>query len=165
MSWKTIASDHIVRIAGWRRMFRATLLSCVVLCAQSGDWAQVQALTPGSRLDVKRRSGGGELHGVLERASQDALVLQNDSGAVTVDKADVRRVRLRTEKKSKSGRLAGAAVGGAFGALSAGMSDKQQGGSGAGRAIAIPVFAGIGYLIGWGADGPKHTTIYDAQKP
>ncbi|MEZ5361589.1 MAG: hypothetical protein R2748_04400 [Bryobacterales bacterium] len=58
-------------------MFRAVMLSAMALCAQSGDWAQVQALVPGAQVDVKRFSAGGEVRGAVESVSEDAVVVRD----------------------------------------------------------------------------------------
>ena len=164
MSFSKLVDGHVVRIAGWRRMFRALMLSAVCLFAQSGDWAQVQALTSGAQVEVKRFSGG-PVHGLVESASEDGLVVQGDGGSVALDRADVKRVRLRSEEKTNSGRIAGTVILGTLGIAGAAISDKQQGGSGVGRVLSVPFAAGIGYLIGWAADGPKKITLYKGTKP
>ena len=161
MALSTFLDSHVIRIAGWRRMFRAVLISTVVLCAQSGDWAQVKALAPGAQVDVKRFSAAGEVRGTVESATDDSLVVQADAGTLTFDRPDVKRLRLRSDQNSKRGRITGAAIMGGLGAIGAAVSD----GSAAGRASTIPIFAGIGYLIGWAADGPKRITLYKGEKP
>lgn len=160
MGWSAVVSAHAVRIAGWRRMFRAVMLSAMALCAQSGDWAQVQALGPGAQIDVKRFSGGGLVRGVVTRVSEDAIVVQRESDTLTVGRAEVRRVRLRSKEKSKTGRITGAAI---LGGLSVPMAVITDGGGS--RAAIIPVNAGLGYLIGWAFDGHKRITLYKAPKP
>jgi hypothetical protein len=141
-------------------MFRAVMLSAMALCAQSGDWAQVQALAPGAQVEVKRFSGGGEVRGTLASASGEGLVVTWGKQDVTVARADVRRVRLRSEKRGKAGRITGAIVGGALGAPCALICDTSAGG----RAAVIPVYAGLGYLIGWATDRHKRIVIYKARK-
>ena len=151
---------HVVRIAGWRRMFRAVMLSAVALCAQSGNWAQVRALAPGSQVEVKRFSGGGEVRGVVENVSDAAVVVQRESDSVTVDRSDVRRVRLRSNEKTKSGRITGVVILGGLGVLGSSISDTGSAGS---RAAGMAISGGIGYLIGWAVDGPKRIVIYKVQ--
>jgi hypothetical protein len=159
MTFSTAVSAHVVRIAGWRRMFRAVMLSAMALCAQSGDWAQVQALVPGAQVDVKRFSGG-LVRGTVESASADALIVRGPKDTVTVDRADARRVRLQSNEKTKNGRIAGAAILGTLGVPIAMVSD-----GGGGRVAGPPIMAGFGYLIGWAFDSPKRITIYRADKP
>ena len=151
--------SNVIQVAGWRRMFRAVILSAMALCAQSGDWAQVRALVPGSQVEVKRFSGGGEVRGVVESASDEALVVQRKSDSVTVDRTDVRRVRLRSNEKTKSGRITGVAILGGLGVIGSSISDTGSAGS---RAAGMAISGGIGYLIGWAADGPKRIVIYRA---
>jgi hypothetical protein len=153
---------HVLRVSGWRRLFRLVMFSAVGLCAQSGEWAQVQALVPGAQVEVRRFSGGGEVRGTVERVSGDALVVQRKQDSVTVARADVRRVRLRSEERSKNGRIAGAVILGGLALISAGISD---GASAGGTAATVGIFGGLGYLIGWAFDGPKRIVIYKAQKP
>lgn len=165
MSWTAVVYGNVVRIACWRRWFRAVMLSAVALSAQSGDWAQVQALAPGAHVEVKRFSGGGQVNGVVESVSGERLVVARKSDSVAMDRVDVRRLRLRSNEKSKRGRITGTAILGGLGVMSAMVSDKARDGSGLGRAATVPISGGIGYLIGWAADGPKRITLYEARKP
>jgi len=151
----------VVRVSGWRRLFRLLMFSTAVLCAQSGEWAHVQALVPGAQVEVKRFSGGGEVRGEVESVSGDTLVVHRKKDSVTVDRADIRLIRLRSDQKSKSGRTTGAVILGGLGVLVASISD---GGSGGERAAVVGVWAGLGYLIGWAIDGHKRIVIYKAKK-
>jgi len=160
--WFTAVYDNVVRVAAWRRWFRAVMVSTVVLCAQSGDWAQVQALAPGAQVEVKQFSVGGVVRGTIESVSDEALVIQRKTVGMTVDRADVQRVRLCSAEKSKSGRITGAAILGGLSVPAAAISD---GASPWGRVAIVPAYAGIGYLIGWAFDGPKRITIYKAERP
>ena len=165
MTFSTVFSAHVIRIAGWRRMFRAVTLSAMALCAQSGDWARVQALVPGSQVDVKRFSGGGEVRGTVESVSEKGLAVRTGAATVSFDRSEVRRVRLRSNEKSKRGRIAGTAILGTLGLSAVAVSDRKPGGRGIGRLAPALVYGGIGYLIGWAADGPKRITIFRAPKP
>jgi len=165
LSWSRAAYGHIVKVAGWRRWFRAVVASTVVLCAQTGDWTQVQTLAPGSRVEVKQFSDRGEVRGTLQSASDETLVIEREAATVTVNRADVRRVRFRSDEKSKSGRITGAAIMGVLGIGAASISDSTANGSGWGRVGIVPIYAGIGYLIGWAVDGPKRITVYKAKRP
>ena len=166
MTVSAAVSAHVVRIAGWRRMFRAVMLSAMALCAQSGDWAQVQALAPGAQVDVKRYSGG-LVRGTVESASTDQIVIRTQSDTVTVDRVDARRLRVWSDQKTETRRIAGTAVGGTLGMLFGSVSDGKSGdglSSGA-RAATLGVAAGVGYLIGWAKERPKRITIFRAPKP
>jgi hypothetical protein len=33
------------------------------------------------------------------------------------------------------------------------------------RAATVGIFGGLGYLLGWAADGPKRIVIYEVRKP
>jgi hypothetical protein len=160
-SFSAALYGNVVQIAGWRRMFRAAMLSAVALCAQSGDWAQVRALAPGTQVEVKRFSGGGEVRGTVESVSDDAVIVRGRKGMATVDRADVRRLRLTSDQKTKSGRITGTAILGGI-ALSCVMVCD---GSAAGKAGVAGIYAGLGYLIGWAVDGPKRIVLYKAEKP
>ena len=153
--------NSVVRVAGWRRLFRAVIFSTVALCAQSGDWAQVQALAPGAQVEVKRFSEGRILRGAVESVSADALVVQSKNDIVTVNRDEVRRVHLRSKGKTTSGRVTGVAVLGGLAILSAGISD----GSAGGKAAGVGILAGLGYLVGWAIDGHKRVEVYEAPKP
>ncbi|MBI1355082.1 MAG: hypothetical protein GC160_12105 [Acidobacteria bacterium] len=161
MSLQAIVEGHVVRIAGWRRMFRAVMLSAIALCAQTGDWALAEALPPGAQVDVKRFSGGGLVRGEVASVSSDGVVVQRKSDTVTVDRADVQRLRLRSQEKSTAGRVTGMAILGGLAVPAAMVGD----GGGAERAAVIPVSAGLGYLIGWAFESRKSITLYEAPKP
>ncbi len=162
MTCTSVISDHVVRIAGWRRMFRTVLLSASALLAQSGDWAQVQALAPGSTVEVKRLSRGGELRGTVESVSADKLVLRRDADSVAVDRADVRRLRLRTFERTKTGRIIGATVGLVLGIPASRVID---GSSVGGSVLVAGAYSGIGYLVGRGFDRQKRIAVYKAERP
>ncbi len=165
MPFSNFLDDHVVRIAGWRRLFRAVVVSAVVLCAQSGDWARVRALTPGTEVEVKRFSAHGKVTAAVESATEEAIVLRRDAAVETYERTDIKRLRLVSTEKTTSGRITGTAILGGLGVVGVAVSDTQSGGSGAGRFLALPVYAGIGYLIGWAADGPKKITLYKGRKP
>ena len=151
----------VVCPAWWRHLLRVSVLSAVALCAQSGDWAQVQALAPGAQVEVKRFSDGRLLRGEVESVSGDALVVLSRDQTVSLDRGDLRRLRLRSKGRSDSGRIAGAVALGGLGILSAGVSD----GSAGGKAAGVGILVGLGYLIGWAFDAPERVTIYEAPKP
>lgn len=151
----------VVCPAWWRRLLRVSLLSAVALCAQSGDWAQVQALAPGARIEVKRFSAGPVLRGTVESVSADALAVQSRDQTVSLDRSEVRRVRIRSKGRTKSGRITGAVALGGLGILGVVVAD----GSAGGKAAGVGIFAGLGYLIGWAFDAPMRVTVYEAPKP
>jgi hypothetical protein len=153
---------HVLRVSGWRRLFRLVMFSVVGLCAQSGEWAQVQALVPGAQVEVRRFSEGGEVRGTVESVSADSLVVQRKQDTVSVDRGDVRRVRLRLKEKTKTGRILGTVLLGALGVIGAHITDEISAGE---RAATVGIFGGLGYLLGWAADGHKRVVIYKARKP
>lgn len=143
------------------RLLCSILISTAAVHAQSSDWGQVRALPPGAQVSVIRFSGTGEIRGQVQSVSEEVLTVQQKSDVTTIDRAEVRRVRLITKEKSKTGRVTGAVILGSLGVLGAIGSD----GNAASRAAGIGGFAGIGYLIGWAFDGRKRIIVYEADKP
>jgi hypothetical protein len=90
------------------------------------------------------------------------LVVQRKQDTVSVDRGDVRRVRLRLKEKTKTGRILGTVLLGALGVIGAHITDEISAGE---RAATVGIFGGLGYLLGWAADGPKRIVIYEVRKP
>ncbi len=129
--------------------------------AQSAAWAPVEALRPGERVEVKLFSRGGRIRGAIERVTGETLVIREKRGVATVSRADVRRIRVDSGRKSKFGQVLAPSV---MGGLALSVSTPQWNRS-ADTAFAV----GSGYLLGWGLDGMinnyRHRTIYEGKRP
>ncbi len=133
----------------------------VALFAQSAAWAPVRGLRPGEQVEVRLFSGGGQIRGTVERVDDDALVVRQKNGETTINRADVRRVRIDSGHKSKFGQILAPS---AMGAIALNTSAPRWN-RGADAAFAV----GSGYLLGWGLDGMindyRRKTIYKARRP
>ncbi len=134
-----------------------SLISPLALWGQSAVWAPVQGLGPGERVEVTLFSRGGRLLGTVEQVTDDTLVVRHKRGVASINRADVRRVRLDSGRKSKFGQIIAPSVVASI-ALHAPVPRWNRG---ADVAFAI----GSGYLLGWGLDGMindyRRKTIYE----
>ncbi len=84
--------------------------------ASSNDWAVVQQLKTNEEL-VVRRKDGKELKGSMIEASDTALTIDRDGKPLSIPRADVRQVYVRSGKAQKGKwALIGAGIGAATGA-------------------------------------------------
>lgn len=152
-------------LAPWALVFS---LSCVTLAqtSQSG-WAKLSALQPGAQIQVVDTSA--KVHsGSFVSASDTAIDLRGTSSEQSIQKSDVRQVKL--VKGSSRGRHA--LIGGAIGAgAGAGIGVAAKGAcSGIGCSNSSGKWAGAGAAVGAvlgavvGAVMPAHggTTVYKA---
>ena len=129
--------------------------------AQSAAWAPVQGVGLGERVEVTLFSRGGRIRGSVERVTDEVLVVRQKHDVVTVNRADVRRIRIDPGRKSKFAQILAPTVTGAI-ALNAPTPRWNRGADTA-------FMVGSGYLFGWGLDGMinnyRHKTIYEGQPP
>ena len=146
---------------------RPLLVVCLFLAiapaapAQTAAWTPVQGLSPGERVEVRLFSRGGRLRGTVEQVADDALVVRHKKGVATIDRTDVRQVRVDSGRKSKFGQILAPTVAGAL-ALN---TSTPRWNRGADTAFMV----GSGYLLGWGLDGMiddyRRTTVYEGSRP
>lgn len=136
------------------------LISPAALPAQSAAWAPVEGLRLGERVEVKLFSRGGRTRGTVEQVTADTLVVLQRRGVATLNRADVKRVRIDPGRKSKFGQILAPTLTGAF-ALN---TDTPRWNRGADVAYMV----GSGYLLGWGLDGMvneyRRKTIYEGRR-
>jgi hypothetical protein len=139
------------------RTFVSLLLVIVFIvtstAAQSGDWAAVEGLAPGTDISL-RTTRGQKLQGELDSVAPDRLVIWSQErdfpGAKIVrrelPRGDVKRIRLNHRVGSM---LAGAAIGIGVG-VGMGAAIDTQSRSNEDRGIASVVFGLLGAAIGAG---------------
>lgn len=138
-----------------------SLVSPLALFSQPAAWEPVQGLGLGERVEVRLFSRGGRTLGTVERVTEDMLVVRHKRGVATFDRADVRRVRIDSGRKSKFGQIIASSVMTGF-ALSTSTPRWNRGAD-------VAFASGTGFLLGWGLDGMiddyRRRTIYEGQRP
>ena len=137
-----------------------SLVSPLALFAQPAAWAPVQGLGPGERVEVRLFSSGDGIRGTVEQVTADTLVVQHKRGISTFSRADVRRVRLDSGRKSKFGQIIASSV---MAGLALSVSTPRWN-----RGADVAFATGSGFLLGWGLDGMiddyRRKTIYERQR-
>ena len=129
-----------------------------------GDWAAVQALSPGQKISVKTKDGD-RLDGRFESASDILIIFERRGRKVSLTRDSIYLVQLDRGKSRTKGLLWGIAIGGGIGfAIGSGLyfpyRDDMVG-------TTVPALtalgAGIGAGIGGGfGKGNKNETVYEA---
>lgn len=129
--------------------------------AQQAPWATVSGLKPGQQIQIvetnsKRHSG------TLESVTDSAIILRETSGEASVQKQDVRSVKLKTKRRLRNtliglgvGAGAGAAIGAAIGPSNGWIIGKGY------SALFVGVIGAVGGTA-VGALLPTHETVYQA---
>ena len=137
------------------------LVSSQALFAQSAAWTPVRDLGLGERVEVKLFSRGGRVSGTVERVTDDTLVVQHKRGVATFNRADVRRVRIDSGRRSKFAQILATSV---MAGVALSVSTPRWN-----RGADVAFATGTGYLFGWGLDGMiddyRRRTIYEGQPP
>jgi hypothetical protein len=142
----------------------AFALPCALLAQTSqASWSNLQALRPGLKIQLIEMNSTKH-SGTFLAVSDSAIRYQTDSGEQTIQKENVRTVKVMDNKHRLRTTLIfagiGAGAGAGIGAASTGhggsiLTDVNRG-KGAGVGAVIGVFAGaaVGVLV------PSHSTIY-----
>ena len=127
----------------------------------AAEWSVVAAIQPGSSVKVQPAEGR-RVSGKLSRATPDAICVIRRAGETCVDKANVRRVRVRTGKaRARNAAITGgvtAAIWTAFVVIGWGRTSDSD---------AIPALLGYGIpfyggvAAGIAALFPGYTTVYE----
>ena len=140
--------------------------------AQSGDrksWQSLSRLAPGQAIEVVNKKGES-WKGTFAKVSRDSIELTAKQQSVTVPRAEVSRVRLRSGRHLKYtliGMGIGAGAGAGLGAAGGESLAETSGGDfrnlkpaiiGVSCAVGALVGALVGSLI-----GDRHTTVYQAK--
>jgi len=139
------------------------ILACVLgmPCVVSAQWENLNTLQAGQKIQVVETSKKDS--GTFLSVSDKEISLQGKSGPQTVQKQDVRSVKLMENKHRLRNALIGAAVGAGAGAgISAAAWEPHGyvGGRGTGAAVGAVIGAAGGAVVG--ALWPGHETIYRA---
>jgi hypothetical protein len=134
------------------------LVSPLALFPQSPAWAPVQGLGPGERVEVELFSRGGRIRGTVEQVTDETLVVQHKRGVATLNRNEVRRVRIDSGYKSRFGQILATTV---MGAIAFSTSTPRWN-----RGADVAFAAGSGFLLGWSLDGMiDDYPIYEGEPP
>jgi len=148
-------------------MRKALLAFCVlgVSCGavaqnNQASWASLSGLRAGQNIQVLE-ANSKKHSGVFESVSDSAISLKDAAGEVSVQKQDVRSVKLMKSDRRLRNSLVGLGVGGGAGA-GIGAATWESHGFVGGKGTGAAVCAGLGGLTGLivGALVPTHETIY-----
>ena len=140
----------------------AVLLCGLPLAAES--WDVVRGLDPGRPVEV-RNAAGEDRRGALRAVSADSISLQTDKGEITFQRADVRRVRVKSGSRRVRSILIGVAIGATIGLIAdntVGAYVRNETGEGTG-ARAVTYLAPIGIFGAIGAALSPYRTVYRAR--
>jgi uncharacterized protein YcfJ len=138
-------------------------ISCVSIAQSSpASWAQLTGLKPGEKIQIAEITGKKHT-GTFESVSDSAISIREASGEASVQKQDVRSVKLLKSNRRLRHTLIGLAIGaGAGGGIGAGTWESHGflGGKGTGAAVCAVIGGLAGIAVG--ALLPTHDTVYQA---
>jgi hypothetical protein len=139
----------------------AGILPAFAVPLRAQSWDELRGIKPGDRISVTD-TAGRELKGTFTSVSSEALSLPTGNNEVAIERARVRRVRIRSNSRRVRNAVIGAAIGVAIGVTvdqTLGTRLRNEAGE-SGRAITyitpIGVFGAIGAAL------PANRTIYRA---
>jgi hypothetical protein len=135
-------------------------LSCVSLAQNKNAWSNLNGLHAGQKIEIvdtqsKKHSG------TFVSASDTAISYSEATGDHSIEKQNVRSVKLLEHQRRPRHVLIGAAIGAGAGAavMAAGWKDDGYvGGKGVGAAVGAAIGGIVGAVVG--ALLPTHSTIY-----
>ncbi len=145
-------------------------LSCVSVAQNNPAWSSLTALHAGQKIQIVE-TNAKKHSGTFVNVSDTAISYQENAGQLTIQKQDVRSVKLLDNNHRLRNTFIGAAVGAGVGAGIGAAVYKPCSGSfcidPGGRAIPTGIGAVIGGLGGVvvGALLPSHSTIYNVTPP
>lgn len=143
-----------------RALTQIALIACgLPLFAQS--WDAVRGLKPGDRVKVSDNAGK-EYQGAVRAVSADTIALETGSGQVAIEKAKVRKVKVRSSTRRVRNVIIGAAIGVAVGVTvdsTLGVYFRNEAGETDG-ARALTYVAPIALFGGLAAIPAAYATIY-----
>ena len=144
-------------------LIAGTLLLCGSCALRAEPWDALHTLKAGDQIRVLETSGQ-EHKGSFVRVSADAISLVRDKSEVLLERAHVRRVKVRSGSRRVRNTLIGAGIGLATGlvidqTLGAYFRNESNEGSGA---RALTYLAPTGIAAGIAAAFPAYKTIYKA---
>ncbi|HEY0730682.1 MAG TPA: hypothetical protein VGD38_21530 [Pyrinomonadaceae bacterium] len=148
------------------------LLSAVSVAAQgqTNDWSKVAALSSGSNLSVKLKSGK-TVNGTLSSVTDSTISLTAKNAPVDIKRDDVRSVHEVVKKSSATkAALIGTGVGAGAGAAAGAIGDSNNDDGfekldSAATAVMAVAGAGVGALVGYfiGRSGNKRVLVYESK--
>jgi len=150
-----------MRLKALSYLLAATIFCGLSLHAQS--WDTLRTLQPGNRIKVLDRAGEVR-SGAFAKVSADAISFITRKGEVSIEKARVSRVQVRSSGRRMRNLLIGAGIGVAIGvAVDQGLGAYLRNESGESDAVrAVSYIAPIGIFAAIGAALPGYKTIYRA---
>ncbi|HWO28598.1 MAG TPA: hypothetical protein VNO32_07345 [Candidatus Acidoferrum sp.] len=144
-------------------MGKFCILACLLAVPSvvSAQWENLNTLQAGQKIQVLETSKKDS--GTFLSVSDKEISLQGESGPRTIQRQEVRSVKLMVNKHRLRNTLIGAAVGAGAGAgISAAAWEPRgfAGGRGTGAAVGAVIGAAGGAVVG--ALWPSHETIYKA---
>lgn len=153
-------------------MRKSCFLICLLLISsavraqnKTASWDHLNSLATGEKIQV-RTMNSVDVTGSFVSVSDSSITIRADAGAQTIQKGDVRRVRLMKNRHRLRNTLIVAGIGAGAGAgISAAAWEKGgfAGGKGDGAAVGAVIGAVGGAIVG--ALLPSHETIYSATSP
>ena len=146
-------------------------MPCVASAQSNQAWENLSTLRAGEKIQVVETNSKKD-SGTFVSVSDTAISVQEKAGAQTIDRKDVRSVKLRKRAHRLRNTLILGGVGAGVGAgIGAGASRGQCGPSTPYCVNPLPkgFYAGVGAVIGFvggavvGALWPSHKTIYHAK--
>jgi hypothetical protein len=145
------------------RLAAVALLLCGSVCLRAEPWDALRGLRPGDRVRITETSGQ-EHHGSFVKVSTEAISIAEQKNEVMVERARVRRVKVRSGSRRLRNTMIGAGVGVALGVTidyTLGTYLRNESGeSSAARALTYITPIGIG--AGIAAAFPAYRTLYRA---
>ena len=148
------------------------LLSAVSVAAQgqTNDWSKVAALSSGSNLSVKLKTGK-TVNGTLNSVTDSTISLTAKNAPVEIKRDDVRSVHEVVKKSSATkATLIGTGVGAGAGAATGAIVDSSNDNGfekldSAATAVLAVAGAGVGALVGYfiGRSGNKRVLVYESK--
>jgi hypothetical protein len=136
-------------------------ISCPSIAQSSqASWAQLSGLKPGQKIQIAEITGKKH-SGTFENFSDSAISIREASGEASVQKQDVRSVKLLQSNRRLRHTLIGLGIGAGAGAgIGAGTWESHGflGGKGTGAAVCAVIGGLAGTAVG--ALLPTHDTVY-----
>ena len=149
------------------RVFIGAFVFLATVSAQEvtkGSWENVERLSARSSVRVDDFNGR-EYKARLASVTSGVVVLDSDTGPVTLQRSEVRQVRARKVSGRARNAGIGAAIGGGIGLGIAGVLLAMTGGSDLTGPI-LAVFTAVGGAVGFGLGWipPAYVTLYRARR-
>jgi hypothetical protein len=140
------------------------VLAAAVLPASGQSWERLRELQPGQMIKVKL-DDGQQRTGTFRSISGERLTFADRKGEISIERAKIRRVQVRSGERRIRNLLIGAGIGAAIGVVTdntLGAYLRNESGESSG-ARAATYLAPIGIVGGIAAAAPAYRTIYQAK--